>query len=307
MIEVWERHRAADLASLAAAALPTEGLTTDDLRAACWGDPDPAVVLAARDGAGAAAAVVRRVGEESVGFVRLVAVAPDARRRGLGRSLLSAAESWLVDGGATRLAAGGEAPFYLWPGVDLAATAALCLFEAAGYEDAGAAVNLSCSTRPWPSPGHRASPVGVAVRPVREEHEVRAVRALVDRVWPWWRPELDRGIDRGACHGGFVEGGDAVGFACHSVNRAGWVGPIGTDPTAQRSGVGAALMGAVCADLAAAGHDRAEISWIGPVGFYARTVGASVSRVFATRVKRLRGDEVALRPPVGGRGGACTR
>lgn len=287
MIEAWGRDRAPDLAALVVAVLPDEHLTADELRSVCWDDPDPAVVLATPDGAGVVAAVARPVGDETVGFVRLVAVAPEARRRGAGCALLSAAETWLVGLGATRLVAGGEAPFYLWPGVDLAATAALCLFEAAGYDDAGAAVNLSCPTQGSPPPG-RAPGVGVAVKRVQDEGEVRAVRTLVDRVWPWWRPELDRGIDRGTCHGGFADGGGAVGFACHSVNRAGWVGPIGTDPAAQGAGVGAALMGAVCADLATAGHERAEISWIGPVGFYVRTVGASVSRVFATRVKPVR-------------------
>jgi GNAT superfamily N-acetyltransferase len=272
-----------NLTALVAAALADEHLSAEDLALACWDDPDPAVVLGSPDGAGAVAGVVRRVGDETVGFVRLVAVAPESRRRGLGRSLLSTAEAWLVERGATRLAAGGEAPFYLWPGVDFTATAALCLFEAAGYVDAGAAVNLSCRLPVLPVP----PPAGVVVRRVGEEADAGAVRALVDLVWPWWRPELDRGINRGWCHGGFVDGGVAVGFACHSVNRAGWVGPIGTDPAAQRGGVGAALLAAVGADLTAAGHRQAEIAWIGPVGFYVRTVGASVSRVFATRVKRL--------------------
>jgi len=285
--EAWDRGRAAHLAALVGSALPGEHLTADELMRLCWDDPDPAVVLGAPDGAGAVAAVVRRVGDETVGFVRLVAVAPEARRRGVGRSLLSAAETWMVERGATRLAAGGEAPFYLWPGVDVTATAALCLFEAAGYEDAGAALNLSCALPASPPPPPSPLPGGVVVRRVAEEADAGAVRALVDREWPWWRPELDRGIDAGSCHGGFVERGEAAGFACHSVNRAGWVGPIGTDPAAQRGGVGAALMGAVCADLAAAGHRQAEVAWIGPAGFYVRTVGASVSRVFAPRVKRL--------------------
>jgi mycothiol synthase len=76
--------------------------------------------------------------------------------------------------------------------------------------------------------------------------------------------------------------GHTIGFACHSVNRAGWVGPIGVDPAHQRGGVGAAMLSALCTDLQAAGHADAEIAWIGPIGFYAKTAGAAVSRAFVT-------------------------
>jgi mycothiol synthase len=56
---------------------------------------------------------------------------------------------------------------------------------------------------------------------------------------------------------------------------------MATDPDRQRGGVGRALLGAVCADLAAQGHGTAEIAWVGPTGFYAKA-GARVSRVFRT-------------------------
>ena len=39
-------------------------------------------------------------------------------------------------------------------------------------------------------------------------------------------------------------------------------------------------------DLMVAGHREAEISWVGPVRFYAKA-GATVSRVFRSQSKRL--------------------
>ena len=48
----------------------------------------------------------------------------------------------------------------------------------------------------------------------------------------------------------------------------------------------AALLSQVCRDLMIADFDAAEISWVGPVGFYANAAGASVSRSF--RSLRLR-------------------
>ncbi len=217
-----------------------------------------------------------------MGHVRFVAVHPDHRRRGLGRALLGAAEEWVDSQGGGEVRAGGEAPFYLWPGVDVARTGALCLFEAAGYHDDGAVLNLSC-----PSSFRADPPEGVVLRRVPDRAASAGVAELVARHWPHWRPELERAVDRGGCVAAVAaEDGRVLGFGCHSVNRAGWVGPIGTDPEAGGTGVGSAVLGSLCGELEAAGHARAEISWVGPIGFYVRAAGASVSRVFQGRVRR---------------------
>lgn len=286
----WGPERAADVAALLADAAPHEGLTTDELLACCWDDPGLVLGVDADGGPGAdavVAAVVRRAGDHAVGFVRLVAVHPGRRRTGVGRSLLAEAEGWLFDQGATEVRLGGEAPFYLWPGVDVRATAMLCLAEAAGYEPVGAELDLSL-----PATFRAPAPEGVEVRRVLDDADVAAVRALLDEVFPWWWPETARGIDAASCLAAFPAGaseaagaGRALGFACHSVNRAGWLGPMGTDPAARHRGVGHALLGAVCQDLMVAGRRDVEVAWIGPVGFYA-AAGASVSRVFRTLRRR---------------------
>lgn len=233
--------------------------------------------------------MLRRPGPQSttaVGHHRVLAVAPGARRHGLAAQLLAASERWLQQQGAVELRAGGDAPFYLWPGVDVAWTAALCLFERAGYVPMGAALNLSCDAAAGSGAATRPPPGGFSVRAVAGPAERAAVLALVSRVWPWWVAETERAIDRGRCLGAFAsDGGAAGGFGCYSVNRGGWLGPIGTDPDRQQSGVGRAVLAELCRLIGAAGHQRVEIAWIGPVGFYARTVGASVSRVFQTLVK----------------------
>ena len=113
------------------------------------------------------------------------------------------------------------------------------------------------------------------------------VRALVDHEWPWWWDEVARSIELGTCIGAFSEDGTAVGFGCHSVNRAGWLGPIGTDPAAGRGGIGGAVMSGLCRGHARGGHAETEIRRIGPIGFYTKACGARMSRVFQYRVKKL--------------------
>ncbi|MBV9952775.1 MAG: GNAT family N-acetyltransferase [Acidimicrobiia bacterium] len=269
----WGPDRVGDLVALTDAALPAERLSADELTRCLWDDPADAAVLGDA-GAGAVAVVVRH----SVGYLRLLVVAPERQGSGLGRELLEAGEAWLRDRGVNQIQAGAEAPFYLWPGVPIEATEALALLESAGYEDSGAAFDMVC-----PTDLRIDAPVGVQVRLVSDPE---AVRPLVDREWPWWWDEVARAIELGTCVGAFSAEGTVLGFGCHSVNRAGWLGPIGTDPAAGRRGIGGALMAGLCADMRERGHTETEICWIGPIGFYAKACGARISRVFQYRVKK---------------------
>lgn len=269
----WGRGELGALVEVVTAALPEEGLTDDELAACCF--DDPGVVLAADDGAGAVSVVCRPFGAVSVAFVKLIAVRPEARRAGLGGRLLAAAEAWAFEQGAVEVHLAGSAPAYLWPGVDTTMVPMLCLAEAAGYEPVGAELNMRLATT------FRAPvPEGVEVRRVLDDADAAAVAGTVAREWPHWGPELERAVEQGGCLVAW-QGAEVVGFGCHSVNRAGWIGPMGTVPGAGRSGVGHAVLGLLCRDLMTAGVEQAEIAWVGPVRFYAKA-GAVTSRAFRT-------------------------
>ncbi len=285
-MERWDRPKASALAALVDAALPGEGLAEDELVAVCFDDDgagDPMVVFATDDGAGVAAAVVHEAAGRRVGFVQLVAVHPEARRRGHGRALVEAVAAWAgEEHDAAVVAVGGAAPFYLWPGVDVHATPALCLFESLGFTAHGAEINMSFPTR------HRAPvPAGLELRRALEEADADAGLAFVARHWPNWVAEAKRAVDHGSCHLVVAsDDGAVVGFGCHSVNRLGWLGPMGTDPDRRHGGAGNALLGAIATDLMAAGLAEVEVAWVGPVGFYANAAGATVSRTFRTLSRR---------------------
>jgi GNAT superfamily N-acetyltransferase len=277
-VDVWGPERASELAALTAAALPDEELSEDELLACCW--DDPGVVFGAPDGSGAVSACVQTQGDRRIAFLKLLVVAPDKRRRGTGRALVEAVHEWAFEQeGAAEIRVGGSAPFYLWPGVDTEHLEALCLFESLGYWVTGGEVNMRVPTSFRADP-----PAGVVVRRAVDDADVERVLALIRRVWPWWEAEAARGIEHGCCHAAFgvddAEDAPALGFACHSVNRAGWIGPMGTDPDRQHGGVGAAMLGQLCRDLQIAEYDHAEIGWVGPVSDYAKAAGARISRTF---------------------------
>jgi GNAT superfamily N-acetyltransferase len=253
------------LARLVAAALPDEELTAADLETCCYG-PDTVIL---GDEHAAAALTVKESGDVAGAWLVLLAVHPDCQREGRGRTLVAECAARARAAGAVDVHLGSSFPRYVWPGVDFRFTAALALFEATGFEPYGAACNMAIPT------GFRAvSPAGVAIE--REAGDGAA--ALASRAYPHWNDEVERGTAAGTCFAARADG-QTIGFACHSVNRTGWIGPMATDPERQRAGVGRALLGAVCAALDADGHAQAEIAWVGPIGFYAKA-GATVSRVF---------------------------
>ena len=248
-------ERAADVVRL----LPE--LDEGDAARVLWGD---GFVMGSDDGS----AVIAGVERYGIGFIRALAVDAGHRRKGLGTSLLEAAVGRL---GTSDVVVGGEAPFYLWPGVDARWTEALAFFEARGFARVGVELNMTCSASHTAEP-----PSGVSVTRV---DNADAVLAFVGASWPNWVDEARRAVELGTC---FVatDSAEVVGFIGHSVNRVGWLGPMGTVPLRQGGGVGTALVAAVCADARAAGRDEVEIAWVGPVGFYAKAVGAVVSRAF---------------------------
>ncbi len=67
-----------------------------------------------------------------------------------------------------------------------------------------------------------------------------------------------------------------IGFACHDATCRNFFGPSGVDPAHQSQGIGKALLLACLHAMAAQGYAYAIIGDVGPVDFYAKTVGAVV-------------------------------
>jgi mycothiol synthase len=280
-MQIWTKADAAALCGLVDVTLPGESLSADEVVSTCFEDTDPSVVLALPGGEGAAAAVLRTVEGRRVAHLLMMAVEPAAQGRGQGRRLLAAVEEWAFDGvGATVIQGGGWSPFGLWPGIDVRWTRSLCLFEAAGYRPGGVLLALSC-----PSTYRASAPEGVEVRRVVQDHDAVAALAWSERQLPRWQRQVGRAVEHGSCllsvaSGAAGEAHDVAGLVCHSVNRTAWLGPIAVAPGYRRLGIGRSLLSAACADLRAAGHADVTVATPTPVGFFARTAGASVSRVF---------------------------
>jgi mycothiol synthase len=224
--------------------------------------------------------------DPAVGHLDLLAVHLGARRRGIGSALVRRAEQELRGLGVREVRWAGNPPCYGWPGVDVRYTPAVCLAGALGYERSRAAENMTAdlATAPLDTAGDEArlAAEGVTVRRATPD-DLPVLAAWAERTWnASWAWELSQAVlvPGAACHVAVHEKDGVLAFAAYGGNRPSWFGPMGTDPAARKLGLGRVLLRRCLADQRASGLVSAQIGWVGPIPFYARTVAARVERIF---------------------------
>jgi mycothiol synthase len=235
------------------------------------------------DGSPVAAAV--GTGRGAVGFVKLLAVDPDRRRRGIGSALLAELEGRLAARGATTLRVFADSPHYLRPGVDFRDTPFISFLERRGFEQRRAVCNMTADLATA-----RLDTADDEARLAGRGFEVRRLTAddadafdgyLAERWSESWRVEGMTSLRRDpiSTHVA-LRAGRIVGFATHSVSGPGQFGPMGTNDDLRGQGVGAVLLRRCLADQRAAGLAACDIQWVGPKGFYADHVGARITTCY---------------------------
>ncbi len=229
-------------------------------------------------------------------YLRVLAVMPAARARGVGSALLATCETAAREAGEPRLRALDQPGNYLAPGIDVGNHEVITWLEKRDWvRDGEPRANLWIAVRDNPRVTKaRAEALAEAVR--EQGYDVRRARvdetALVDAVakefggaWPF---ELAAALqDPVGVHVALHEGAYCA-FAAHDGNNRGlgWFGPTGTWPAHRGKGLGEALLLACLVDVAEH-HERCEVAWIGPRPFYEKAAGLVEDRAFVAMIKRF--------------------
>lgn len=233
---------------------------------------------------GALAGVLAQAGR----WIKLLAVDPERRRRGIGSALLEVARRDRP--GPLRCC--DHPGNYLSPGVDVRYEEGLAFLRARGFVARQQVHNLRAPLRANPlvtaerarELAASAASRGYAVRRARAADAPALLPMIAQRFSSVWAFEIERALGTGGAagvHAAFGPSGEPVAFAAHDGNNRGlgWFGPMGTLPEHRGRGLGEALLLPCLLDV----RDRPEggvIAWVGPVEFYRRACGAVVDRTF---------------------------
>ena len=236
-------------------------------------------------------------------WIRLLAVHPHRRRRGIGSALLAAAESHIAGRGAPLARTLDQPGNYLAPGIDARNRDTVAWLERRGYRRLGENTNLliDVAGNPRVSAARAAELAsradGYQVRRARPSDRAALSAQVALGFSRAWAFEIERALDQDppAVHLALTPEGDLAAFAAHDGNNRGlgWFGPAGTFEPHRRRGLGEALLVACLVDVAAAGHATCTIAWIGPRSFYERAAGLSGENRFVVLGKELAGQEAA--------------
>jgi mycothiol synthase len=306
----WRTFREPDLpaiAALLADALPYDRPDAAYVRYLLLEDPgfDPRLIWVADDGgrvAGFAAGAMPDEPRQSPGGIKLFAVAPAYRRRGVAGRLFDLAEDALRARGVTQCVAVNCGNHRLTLGLDVRHTAAHCLLLGRGYEPAGTTQDMAVDLQGPAAPDlttaaeeTRLLSRGVVVRRARPADlrwvcdgvEGTMVAPTPNRRWAYLASQAFRHDPPTIEVAADAASGAFLGFAAYDAARWGALGPMGVAPHARQAGLGGVLLRRCLRDMQADGYRWGEIFSVGPIPFYAKTVGASISRVYYRYAKAL--------------------
>jgi len=260
------------------------------------GDYEPELgIVAEQDGelVGFAQGTVGPRLDETWGWIRLLAVHPDFRCRGIGRELLEEMEKRLKQRGAMVVSIMDVPGNYQMPGVDIHYKEAFCFLPKMGYKRGMPNINLICDVQPdmfrMQDKIERLKGEGFLVRRAVETDWEKIEKFLAAN-WKCWIGEVRSSFDNDPktlyiC----IHEGEVVGFCAYEGNNRGmgWFGPMGVAPITRGKGIGAMVCLLCLRDIALAGHDKAIIPWVGPVRFYDKVCNAEIDRLFWTFSKSM--------------------
>jgi len=237
--------------------------------------------------------VIRDIRGTRYGYIKLMAVEKDYRRKGVATALYQQLEG-IFTGQNVDVVRIYDVPFnYFMPGIDPRYTPALCWAMRQGFERFGDTSNLRVDlNQDWDMADKEVALLSsnIEVRRARPK-DLQAVLDFVQEEWALWLNEVKMAFkdERPSIHIALLNG-EVKAFSAHNANNkgTGWFGPMGTHPDLRGKGLGAVLLKRCLHDMKEMGLSHSIIPWVGPIDFYSWHTNAQVHRVFWRYEKKMK-------------------
>jgi GNAT superfamily N-acetyltransferase len=236
--------------------------------------------------AGFIQAVVRRRDTGKVGYIKLLCVDSNERRKGIASDLYRKIEEKFKINDVKVIRIYESYPNYFMPGVDPFYTEAVCFFEKKGFKKFGDTSNLSADLLEQnfstSLDEEKLEQADIVIRRADKKDSEKVFR-FIDNIFPAWHSEVSEAFKNNPISL-FIAlfNGEVKAFSAYEGNNrgTGWFGPMGTDNSFRGKGIGSVLLKKCLADMKEIGFVKAVIPWVGPIPFYMNYANAKVERVF---------------------------
>jgi len=230
--------------------------------------------------------VVRNRTDGKVGYIKLLCVDSNERRKRYARELYENVEQKIERKGVKSIRVYESHPNYFMPGIDPLYTEAICFFERLGYKKIGdtsnLAVDLSLPNFDTVIEEKKLSSEGILCRRAKMSDQ-KTIYDWLQNKFPAWIGEVSETFSNKPITLFICElNRKLMAFSAHEGNNkgTGWFGPMGTDSALRGKGIGGILFKKCLKDMKEMGFVKAIIPWVGPIPFYMHYANSKVERVF---------------------------
>ena len=230
--------------------------------------------------------VIRERTSGKIGYIKLVCVDSNERRKGYARTLYNIIEKKFAERGVKTIRVYESYPNYFMPGVDPFYTEAVCFFERLGFKKIGDTSNLTAdlTSQSFDTSYEetKLNSKGIILRRAENSDKEKIISWLNEN-FPAWIGEVSSAYQNTPITLFICEyEGKITAFSAHECNNkgTGWFGPMGTDTQLRGKGIGGILLKKCLKDMKDMGFVKAIIPWVGPIPFYMHYANAKVDRVF---------------------------
>jgi len=230
--------------------------------------------------------VVRKRADGKVGYIKLLCVDSNERRKGHARMIYENVEQKMKKQGVKQIRVYESFPNYFMPGIDPFYTEAVCFFERLGYQKIGDTSNLVADLSLQNFDTETEEKVLLKEKIIFRRAEMSDKENIIkwlQEKFAAWIGEVSETFTNNPVTLFICElDGKLMAFSAHEGNNkgTGWFGPMGTDTELRGKGIGGILLKKCLKDMKEMGYVKAIIPWVGPIPFYMHYAESKVERVF---------------------------